>query len=60
MKVISPEYHDFLPLFLVEESQWILPKCPDIDHQINYKPDLQPLFRPLYELLKAALKAQKE
>jgi hypothetical protein len=30
-KVISPEYHDFLPLFLEEGSRQLMPKHPDID-----------------------------
>jgi hypothetical protein len=56
-KAIPPEYHDFLPLYLEEGLQWLLAKCPGIDHEINLKPDFQPPFVPLYRLSQAELKA---
>jgi hypothetical protein len=59
-EVILPKYHDFLPLFLEDGSQQLPLKCPDIDHEINLKPDFQPPFGSLYELSQAELKAQKE
>jgi hypothetical protein len=59
-KFIPPEYHDFLPLFLEEGLRQLPPKCPDIDHEINLKPDFQPLFGPLFGLSQAELKAQNE
>jgi hypothetical protein len=50
-KVVLPEYHDFLLLFL-KEGLWRLPlKRPGIDYEINLKPDFQPPFEPLFELL---------
>jgi hypothetical protein len=59
-KVIPPKNHDFLPLFLEEES-WQLPlKRLGINHEINLKPDYQPLFGPLFALSQVELKAEKE
>jgi hypothetical protein len=59
-EAIPPEYYDFLALFLEEGSRQLPPKCPGIDYEINHKSDFQPLFRPLYGLSQAELKAQKE
>jgi hypothetical protein len=39
-KLVPPVYHDFLPLFLEKGLQWLPPKRPSIDHEINLKPDL--------------------
>jgi hypothetical protein len=58
-KVIPPEYYDFLPLFLEDGLQWLPPKRPSIDHEINLKHDIPPPFGPLYGLLNAELKAEK-
>jgi hypothetical protein len=59
-KVISPEYHDFLPLFPEEGSRCLLPKRPSIDHEIHLKADFQQSFGPLYGLSQAEPKATKE
>jgi hypothetical protein len=47
-KVVQPEYHDFLPLYLEEWWQQLLPKQPAINHEINHKPYFHHLFELLY------------
>jgi hypothetical protein len=59
-KVIPPEDYNFLPLLREERLQWLLPKHPSTDHEINLKPDFQPLFVLLERLSQADLKAPKE
>jgi hypothetical protein len=59
-KVVPPEYHDFLLLFLEGGLRWLPPKRPNIDHEITPIPDFQSPFRHLYGLLQAGLKAHKK
>jgi hypothetical protein len=58
-KVVALEYHDFLPLFLGDGSRQLPLKQPDIEYEINLQPDFHPLVGPLYDLLSAELKAQR-
>jgi hypothetical protein len=59
-KLLPPEYHSVLVLFLKEGSGWQPPKWAAINHKINHKPDFHPRFESLYRLLQAELKAWKE
>jgi hypothetical protein len=54
---MSGEFWDFLPLFLEEVSRKLPLRRPGIEHEIKLKPNLHPLFRPLYKLLQVKLKA---
>jgi hypothetical protein len=59
-KVVPHGSHDFSPLFVVEGSRGLPPKCPGLSHETNLTPDLLPPFESLSGLSQAELKDQKE
>ena len=59
LQVVPPEYHDFLPLFLEDESNK-LPPHRQWDHDIPLKPGFTPPFGPIYGLSPPELLALRE
>jgi len=54
-KLIHPEYHDYLVLFLEKEA-WILPPSRYVDHTILVINGVKPPFRRMYSMSDAELK----